>query len=325
LLVDSEGRPLGDFDLDCDVDGIDFQTLAANLTLDGFAEFQNNFTGARVLDGPCTPNCSQAISLGAPITNPPDARPPNDACSNAICVATGSTTFSTLSARTDGPVLPAECVFFGDSQVGSDIWFCHPAPCTDRVVVSLCGSEYDTKMAVYDGCACPPGTPIACSDDDCGPESGKPSRVVFPAEWGRNYLIRVGGFAGAQGSGLVTVFCESDSSRGPAACGDGAGTCFTGNGTPACDDPACCAAVCEYDPYCCDVMWDNVCATETDGRCTGFAACQTSHDSCFVDHAPREGCQDSVCCEKVCAIEELCCSNAWDEYCADLATRTCVP
>ncbi|MFQ5461767.1 MAG: IPTL-CTERM sorting domain-containing protein [Phycisphaerae bacterium] len=54
----------------------------------------------------------------------------------------------------------------------------------------------------------------------------------------------------------------------PAACGTpGTGSCTdpAGTGSPFCDDLACCEAVCAFDPFCCDVEWDSLCAGETAG------------------------------------------------------------
>ena len=44
--------------------------------------------------------------------------------------------------------------------------------------------------------------------------------------------------------GVATVECQK-------GCGKGAGPCGEPNGTPGCEDPACCAAVCAIDPLCC--------------------------------------------------------------------------
>jgi len=51
------------------------------------------------------------------------------------------------------------------------------------------------------------------------------------------------------------MFCRS-------SCGARAGDCFTvtGNGSPGCDDPSCCAEVCVRDFYCCRIEWDATCA-----------------------------------------------------------------
>ncbi|MCH8852124.1 MAG: hypothetical protein IID41_05665 [Planctomycetes bacterium] len=44
------------------------------------------------------------------------------------------------------------------------------------------------------------------------------------------------------------------------SCTPQAGPCDQANGTPGCDDSACCNSVCDLDPYCCDVAWDELCA-----------------------------------------------------------------
>jgi hypothetical protein len=45
-------------------------------------------------------------------------------------------------------------------------------------------------------------------------------------------------------------------------CGDpDSGSCNEDNGTPGCDDAACCSYVCNLDVFCCDVTWDLSCAT----------------------------------------------------------------
>jgi hypothetical protein len=61
--------------------------------------------------------------------------------------------------------------------------------------------------------------------------------------------------AGADYDSKISVFCgdcpvaeESD--------------CCIDNGTPGCDDPECQAIVCAQDPFCCDVAWDGLCASQ---------------------------------------------------------------
>ncbi len=59
IVVDVEGRPLGDLDADCDVDLEDYVIFESELAggvdvdLSEFAPFQNNFTGELAEDGPC--------------------------------------------------------------------------------------------------------------------------------------------------------------------------------------------------------------------------------------------------------------------------------
>ena len=43
-----------------------------------------------------------------------------------------------------------------------------------------------------------------------------------------------------------------------------AGSCDQANGTPGCDDLATCHSLCDLDPYCCEVAWDEMCAGPND-------------------------------------------------------------
>ena len=55
----------------------------------------------------------------------------------------------------------------------------------------------------------------------------------------------------------------------PEVCGPGNGDCCLegGNGTPGCDDEACCAAICAGDSFCCDIEWDTICADAAQKSC----------------------------------------------------------
>jgi hypothetical protein len=131
----------------------------------------------------------------------------NDDCIDAWPVAEGVLPFSNLLANTDGPDEPGICDFFGYTQVDSDVWFRYTASASGEATVSLCGSLYDTKMAVYEGPSCPtvPGTAIACNDDACDLQS----EVTFPATAGTEYLIRIGGYIGERGSGTMAIDVET--------------------------------------------------------------------------------------------------------------------
>ena len=47
---------------------------------------------------------------------------------------------------------------------------------------------------------------------------------------------------------------------GNPACGPGAGPCSQANGSPGCENIECCNQVCDLDPFCCDIEWDEFCA-----------------------------------------------------------------
>ncbi len=55
-------------------------------------------------------------------------------------------------------------------------------------------------------------------------------------------------------------------------CGPGAGPCNAPNGSPGCQDVECCQLVCSMDPFCCDVVWDQLCADQALDVC--FPCCQ---------------------------------------------------
>ncbi len=47
----------------------------------------------------------------------------------------------------------------------------------------------------------------------------------------------------------------------------GEGDCCQGNNTPGCDDEDCCNAVCALDPFCCEDVWDDLCADQAADVC----------------------------------------------------------
>ncbi len=130
--------------------------------------------------------------------------PINNECADAQPVTNGTYNFCTNNATTDGPNEAGVCSNAGDTNVGSDVWFRYTATCTNTVTVSLCGSNFDTKVGVYGGvCPTSPGSVIACNDDACGLQS----ITTFPATSGVQYLVRVGGYNGARGSVTMNLSC----------------------------------------------------------------------------------------------------------------------
>ena len=129
------------------------------------------------------------------------AAPANDNCANAEAV--GNVTnkyFSTVDATFDGPNASGQCMY------SPDIWYCYTATCDGDVTVSLCGSSFDTKLAVYNECECPATIArlIDCDDDTCGLQS----EVTFAAQCGNQYLIQVGGYGAHVGVGKLTISCD---------------------------------------------------------------------------------------------------------------------
>ncbi|MCZ6445853.1 MAG: VCBS repeat-containing protein, partial [Planctomycetota bacterium] len=53
-----------------------------------------------------------------------------------------------------------------------------------------------------------------------------------------------------------------------------AGNCCVPNGSPGCNDLACCNAICVIDPFCCDNTWDQICADEAAANAANCPQCQ---------------------------------------------------
>lgn len=107
-------------------------------------------------------------------------------------------------------------------------------------------------------------------------------------------------------------------------CGDPcSGGCLVPHPTPHCDDPACCEAVCRFEPFCCEVRWDSSCVLAARETCFGGCG-QIVAGNCFTSHL-TPGCSIGECCEDVCASEEFeyCCQIEWDADCATRAREVC--
>jgi hypothetical protein len=230
----------------------------------------------------------------------------------------GAFPFNTVSADTDGSPSVA-CTFFGDSNINSDVWFCWTAPTSGWVTIDTCVSNFDTKLAVYEGCDGPcPVDPLGCSDDGgCGP-SNTASRLLLEVHEGLDYRIRVGGYEDAVGSGLLEI--------GSACTGGSVASCCQVHLGQGCGDEACCAAICFVDSFCCDGSWDELCVQQAAFHpacpCDVPSSCQTSTASCTEIHA-GPGCADSDCCAAVCDSESSCCESGWDWFCVEAALTAC--
>ncbi len=146
--------------------------------------------------------------------------PLNDNCANAAAIGAGTAGFSNVSATTDGPDEPTGCTFSGYSQVGSDIWYRYTSNscATGNTTITTCGSEFDTKIAVYSGsCPTASGTVIVCNDDVATCAVGTlQSAVSFVAIPNTQYLIRVGGYNALTGAGTLSITAPSCGPVAPA-------------------------------------------------------------------------------------------------------------
>jgi hypothetical protein len=104
--------------------------------------------------------------------------------------------------------------------------------------------------------------------------------------------------------------------------GGGAGDCCEedGNGSPGCEDATCQQIVCTSDPFCCDTLWDSICAEAAADDC---AVCSGAGQGDCCDANGSVGCEDITCQQIVCADDPFCCNVTWDSICADAADDNC--
>ena len=132
--------------------------------------------------------------------------PANDDCDDADEVFVGSKVFTTEHSSTDGPSESgcAECC--GSSSIEFDVWFSYFASENGRVSLSLCGTPFDSMMAVYEG-GCPgSGSLVGCNDDA---SCGDAAELEFFCEAGQTYRIRVGSATGETGPGVLWIDFEA--------------------------------------------------------------------------------------------------------------------
>jgi hypothetical protein len=131
----------------------------------------------------------------------------NDNCADAEPVTSGTTFYDSTGMTDDGPELPEECDEGFGLGFGSDLWYSYTAGDCGAVTLSLCeDTGYDSRMAVYAGCDCPTSNDVLAGCDDDGCEiTGGPSTLTFDAEEGTCYLLRIGGFNGATGTGALQI------------------------------------------------------------------------------------------------------------------------
>ncbi len=177
------------------------------------------------------------------------APPDHDSCIASRYIEEGLIPIDTAGATTNGPTVPLigghvppVCGFpLGDDQMHNDVWYDFVAPCSGLLTISLCESDFDTKIAVYPFGDCADlGDPIACNDDACGDDPGYPSVLSVPLDEAAELLIRIGGYDGAFGQGVI----ELDFAIAPPTFADLStfaefASCFTG---------ACAAQPCDLLP-----------------------------------------------------------------------------
>ncbi len=121
--------------------------------------------------------------------------PENDLCENATAV--------TLDLVVTGSSLGATGTDVTSCANGdyADVWFSFTAPTAGNYLISLCGSDYDTVLGVFQG-ACGSLTEVGCNDD--GGDCGYASQLCLWLE-ASPYYIRIAGYNGAVGNYSLNI------------------------------------------------------------------------------------------------------------------------
>ena len=132
----------------------------------------------------------------------------------------------------------------------------------------------------------------------------------------------------AFGSAIMVAFCSrAEAYAGVGGCPPSDNDCCVASpdDSPGCVDVTCCEAICAGDGFCCDVIWDFVCADEAVANSDAGGPCVCGPGdpgSCFEPNQ-TPGCNDPVCEECVCALDPFCCDIAYDEDCVFIAETDC--
>ncbi|MCB2221547.1 MAG: choice-of-anchor J domain-containing protein [Bacteroidetes bacterium] len=121
----------------------------------------------------------------------------NDFCANATSIGeVVNLPFATLSATSDG--YNPDC---GGDAPPIDIWYLYTPGMSGLATFDLCGSDFDTRIVLWE--ACPDGviSSLACNDDDCGLQS----RLSYVVSSGESYYVQVGGYETETGTGLLSI------------------------------------------------------------------------------------------------------------------------
>jgi hypothetical protein len=135
------------------------------------------------------------VGLGIHTVALAGATPSNDDCGSPITLQLGATPFTTEGATTAGPGVCA--------VIGGDVWFKFKSTFTGNLRVSTCDdADFDTVIAVYSGCSCGSFNLLACNDESSSCPDHT-SKLIVAVEAGKCYRIRVAGFNGATGLGVL--------------------------------------------------------------------------------------------------------------------------
>ena len=187
-------------------------------------------------------------------------------------------------------------------------------------------SDLGLLISAWGGCSKDPDIPC-CSDLDGNGVVNSADLGLLIGSWGGCPVDPCEGVDCNDGDPCTTDTCidgkcfnEPIPGCGEGPCGNpAAGSCFIANGSPGCEDLACCEPICADDPYCCETEWDQICANAAITSCKGGGG--GAGDCCVANGSP--GCEDSSCQDLICDADPYCCQTDWDQICSDAANSDC--
>ena len=129
----------------------------------------------------------------------------NDDCVTAREVTWGTWDVNTIGALSSGvPVDESQCLDTYMTDCDPDVWYHLTACGSGTMTVSLCDTiNFDSDLAVYHG-TCDSLEQVACNGDGSGC-GGYTSLLQVNVTQGQSYYVRVGGWNGATGTGVMVI------------------------------------------------------------------------------------------------------------------------
>jgi hypothetical protein len=125
----------------------------------------------------------------------------NDPCSGALPLMYGVPFTMDTSAASSAGDPAASC----SAYLSNAVWFRFASPVTAPVLVSTCGSTYDTVLQVFSG-SCGSLAPVVCNDDyGPGCPASRQASLSFNATAATTYYMLAGGYFGATGTLTVVA------------------------------------------------------------------------------------------------------------------------
>jgi T5SS/PEP-CTERM-associated repeat protein len=167
---------------------------------------------------------------------------------------------------------PPGMVSYGWSVGPADACMIDGSSTDECVIIDFGESGICTiTLDVFDGnCmnTCDKDVPILCGDGNCFNDQGPNN----PGCENQECCVLVCEVDPSCCTVTWDILCATEALKLCGMCGDeGAGECDEPNGTPGCDDFFCCQFVCEIDPFCCHIGWDEVCVGLAEQICQGAA------------------------------------------------------